>query len=69
VRNEIEVIEGRLNISETTLNCSSTPRKVQAEKAGQPVASSSVVRDKIVVVTFNKPVIPRAGESLEIRWG
>jgi non-lysosomal glucosylceramidase len=68
-RNEIQLVEGRLNISEITLNCASTPRQVQAAKAGKPVASSFVVRDRNVVVTLNKPMILGAGESLEIRWG
>jgi uncharacterized protein (DUF608 family) len=68
-RNEIQVVEGRLNISEITLNCSGTPRQVQAEVAGQRVASSAVVGNKTVVVTLNKPMVLKSGESLEIRWG
>jgi uncharacterized protein (DUF608 family) len=68
-RNEIQLVEGRLNVSEITLNCSSTPKKVQAEKAGQSVDSRFIVRDGYVVVTLDTPVILGAGESLEIRWG
>ena len=68
-RNEIHLVEGRLNISEITLNCSSAPKQVRAERAGKPVHSSFVVRDRNVVVTLKKPMILGAGESLEIRWG
>jgi hypothetical protein len=68
-KNEIQLVEGRLNISEITLHCSGTPRQVQAQKAGQPVNSSFVVRDGNVVVLLNKPMTLRASDSLEIRCG
>ena len=68
-RNEIQLVEGGLSISEVTLNCSSAPKQVLAEQAGQSVDSRFVVHDNIVVVTLNKPIRLKSGESLVIRWG
>jgi non-lysosomal glucosylceramidase len=68
-RNEIQVVEGRLNIGEITLNCSRAPKQVQAQKTGNLVGSSFVVHDGNVIVTLNQPMTLGAGESLEIRWG
>ena len=68
-RNEIQVVEGRLSISEVTLGCSNAPKQVQAEKGGQRFQSSFAMRDRNVVVSFNEPLMLKAGESLEIRCG
>jgi uncharacterized protein (DUF608 family) len=68
-RNEIHLVEGRLNIAEISLDCSNAPHRVQAEKAGQPLNASFVVRDRTVVVSFNETIELKAGENLTVRCG
>jgi hypothetical protein len=68
-RNEIHLVEGRLPVAEISLECANAPQRVQAEKAGQPVNSSFVVRDRTVVIAFDKPLELKAGENLAVRCG
>lgn len=66
-KNEIRMAEGRLPISEVTLNCSSAPEKLQVAKSGRPADCRFDLRDGRVVITLDKPVILSAGDSLEIQ--
>jgi hypothetical protein len=66
---EIQVVEGKLNVSEITLNYSGAPKKIRARKGGHAVDSHFAVRDDLAVVTFKKPVTLKAGETLEVRFG
>ncbi len=68
-RNEIQVVEGRLKVSEITLTCFTAPKQVQAEITGRHLNSSFVVRDRNVVISFGEPVVLNPGESLNIRCG
>jgi len=68
-KNEIHVVEGRLNVSEITLACATAPNQVQVEKSTQRVNSNFAVRGQSVVISLAEPVMVKAGESLEIRCG
>jgi uncharacterized protein (DUF608 family) len=66
---EIRVVEGKLNVSEITLNCSGVPKKIRARKGGHTADCHFTARDGVAVVTFEKPMTLKAGESLEVRLG
>jgi hypothetical protein len=66
-RNEISVREGRLAMTQLTLNSSTTPKSVKVECGGKTIRSTLSFNAGEAVVTFGRPAMVEAGQSLVVR--
>jgi uncharacterized protein (DUF608 family) len=66
-RNEISVREGRLAMTQLTLNSSTTPKSVKVECGRKTIRSTLSFNAGEAVVTFGRPAMVEAGQSLVVR--
>ena len=68
-RNEINVREGRLALTEITLDTTAAPKRVKVECGGKTVRSTFRFDAAAVVVSLRRPTIIEAGQTLLVRLG
>jgi hypothetical protein len=68
-RNEINVREGRLALTEITLATTATPKRVKVECGGKAIRSTFSLSASSVVVSLRRPTMIEAGQTLAVRLG
>jgi non-lysosomal glucosylceramidase len=68
-RNEISVREGRLAVTEITLNPTAAPKQVKVECGGKTIRSAFSLNAGAVVVSLRRLVMIEAGQTLVVRLG
>jgi uncharacterized protein (DUF608 family) len=68
-RNELSVREGRLALGEITLAPGAAPKSVKVECGGKTIPSTFSFTAGVAVVSFQRPVVVEAGQTLAVRLG
>ncbi len=68
-RNELSVREGRLALAEITLAPGAAPKSVKVECGGKTIPSNFSFNPGLAVVSFQRPVVVGAGQTLAVRLG